>query len=116
MNVCIKLYISLLTNQGDTNMSKIKLTVDSTCDLPASLAQKYGVEIIPLYTVLGETALRDGVEVTPDDIYKYVWNEESAIGDKSIAVHIRHIREKIEINPKEPRYLKNVWGIGYKVD
>ena len=53
-------------------MSKIKLTVDSTCDLPVSLAQKYGVEIIPLYTVLGETALRDGVEVTPDDIYKYV--------------------------------------------
>lgn len=51
-----------------------------------------------------------------EDIYRNVWNEETAVGDNTIAVHIRHIREKIEINPKEPKYLKVVWGIGYKVD
>jgi len=51
-----------------------------------------------------------------DEIYRNVWNEDNAIGDKTIAVHIRHIREKIEINPKEPKYLKVVWGIGYKID
>ncbi len=50
-----------------------------------------------------------------DEIYSRVWNETAAINDNTIAVHIRHIREKIEINPKEPRYLKVVWGIGYKV-
>lgn len=50
-----------------------------------------------------------------DEIYSRVWNEEAAVNDNTIAVHIRHIREKIEINPKEPRYLKVVWGIGYKI-
>lgn len=50
-----------------------------------------------------------------DEIYSRVWNEEAAVNDNTIAVHIRHIREKIEINPKEPRYLKVVWGVGYKI-
>lgn len=50
-----------------------------------------------------------------DEIYSNVWNEDIAVNDNTIAVHIRHIREKIEINPKEPRYLKVVWGIGYKI-
>lgn len=51
-----------------------------------------------------------------DEIYSRVWNEEAAVSDNTIAVHVRHIREKIEINPKEPRYLKVVWGIGYKIE
>lgn len=50
-----------------------------------------------------------------DEIYSRVWNEDAAVNDNTIAVHVRHIREKIEINPKEPRYLKVVWGIGYKI-
>ena len=50
------------------------------------------------------------------EIYESIW-EEGAIGaDNTVAVHIRHIREKIEINPKEPRYLKVVWGVGYKIE
>ena len=49
-------------------------------------------------------------------IYEIVWNEESYGAENIIAVHIRHIREKIEINPKEPRYLKVIWGIGYKIE
>ena len=44
------------------------------------------------------------------------WNEDAIGADNTVAVHIRHIREKIEINPKEPRYLKVVWGVGYKID
>ena len=47
-------------------------------------------------------------------IYEEIWNEEAIGADNTVAVHIRHIREKIEINPKEPRYLKVVWGVGYK--
>lgn len=49
-------------------------------------------------------------------IYENVWNEESYAAENIIAVHIRHIREKIEINPKEPKYLKVIWGIGYKIE
>ena len=47
---------------------------------------------------------------------KNIWNEDAIGVDNTVAVHIRHIREKIEINPKEPRYLKVVWGVGYKIE
>lgn len=50
-----------------------------------------------------------------DEIYARVWNEDAVVSDNTIAVHVRHIREKIEINPKDPKYLKVVWGIGYKI-
>lgn len=56
-----------------------------------------------------------GTVFSSDEIYKRVWNAQSFITDNTIAVHIRHIREKIEINPKEPKYLQVVWGIGYKI-
>ncbi|NLN81646.1 MAG: response regulator transcription factor [Clostridiales bacterium] len=49
-------------------------------------------------------------------IYESVWNEPSYGADNIVAVHIRHIREKIEINPKEPRYIKVIWGHGYKME
>ena len=51
-----------------------------------------------------------------EDIYTNVWDGECYAAENVIAVHIRHIREKIEINPKEPKYLKVIWGIGYKVE
>jgi DNA-binding response OmpR family regulator len=51
-----------------------------------------------------------------DQIYEKVWNEPSYSAENTVAVHIRRIREKIEINPKEPKYLKVVWGIGYKIE
>ena len=50
-----------------------------------------------------------------DEIYERVW-EERAINTDTVMVHVRHIREKIEINPKEPKYLKVVWGVGYKIE
>ena len=50
-----------------------------------------------------------------EQIYSHVWNEDSYSVENTVMVHIRHIREKIEINPAEPRYLKVVWGIGYKI-
>ena len=68
------------------------------------------------YKILELLARNRGRLFSADDIYRNVWNEDNIVGDKTIAVHIRHIREKIEINPKEPRYLKVVWGIGYKID
>lgn len=57
-----------------------------------------------------------GKVFSPSEIYQYVW-KESAIGSEgTVAVHIRHLREKLEINPAEPRYLKVVWGQGYRMD
>ncbi|WP_027624066.1 response regulator transcription factor [Clostridium lundense] len=50
------------------------------------------------------------------EIYTRVWNEPFYNGENTVAVHIRRLREKIEINPKEPEYLKVVWGIGYKIE
>ena len=51
-----------------------------------------------------------------DQIYEHVWNEPAYNPENTVAVHIRRIREKIEINPKNPKYLKVVWGIGYKIE
>ncbi len=75
------------------------------------------VRLTPLeYKILELLVRNRGRVFSAEDIYKSVWNEDTAVGDNTIAVHVRHIREKIEINPKEPRYLKVVWGIGYKID
>lgn len=75
------------------------------------------VRLTPIeYRILELLVRNRGRVFSVDEIYSNVWNEQTVIGDNTIAVHIRHIREKIEINPKEPKYLKVVWGIGYKVD
>ena len=57
-----------------------------------------------------------GLNIGADEIYEKIWNEEAIGADNTVAVHIRHIREKIEINPREPKYLKVVWGVGYKIE
>ncbi|SHE40358.1 response regulator transcription factor [Clostridium fallax] len=68
------------------------------------------------YGILELLMGRIGKVFTIDEIYEMVWNEPSYNAENTVAVHIRRIREKIEINPKEPRYLKVVWGIGYKME
>ena len=74
------------------------------------------IRLTPIeYGILELLARNRGRVFSPDEIYRNVWNEDKVVGDNTIAVHIRHIREKIEINPKEPKYLKVVWGIGYKI-
>ena len=57
-----------------------------------------------------------GLVFSSSQIYENVWYEPSYGADNIVAVHIRHIREKIEINPKEPRYIKVIWGHGYKME
>ena len=68
------------------------------------------------YKILLLLVKNQGRVFTIEQIYENVWEEEAVAADNTVAVHIRHIREKIEINPKEPRYLKVVWGIGYKIE
>ena len=57
-----------------------------------------------------------GLVFSSSQIYENVWNEPSYGADNIVAVHIRHLREKIEIDPANPRYLKVVWGLGYKME
>ena len=57
-----------------------------------------------------------GRVLSTNQIYEAVWNEPAFSSEKTVTVHIRRIREKIEINPKEPKYLKVVWGVGYKIE
>lgn len=57
-----------------------------------------------------------GQSFTPREIYQNVWHDNAYVEESTVAVHIRHLREKIEYNPAEPRYLKAVWGRGYKLD
>ena len=75
------------------------------------------VKITPIeFKILKLLLSNKGRVFSIDEIYEKVWNEESFNVENTVAVHIRRIREKIEINPKEPRYLKVVWGVGYKIE
>ena len=75
------------------------------------------VKLTPIeYNILLLLMKNQGRVFSINQIYESIWNEEAIGADNTVAVHIRHIREKIEINPKDPRYLKVVWGVGYKID
>lgn len=75
------------------------------------------VKLTPIeYRILLFLVKNQGRVFSINQIYESIWEEEAIAADNTVAVHIRHIREKIEINPKEPRYLKVVWGLGYKVE
>ncbi len=68
------------------------------------------------YDILRLLMENPGQVFHPRDIYKRVWKDEPYGAESTVAVHIRHLREKLEINPAEPRYIKAVWGQGYKME
>lgn len=75
------------------------------------------VKLTPIeYNILLLLVKNQGKVFSIDQIYESIWNEDAIGVDNTVAVHIRHIREKLEINPAEPRYLKVVWGQGYKCE
>lgn len=75
------------------------------------------VKLTPMeYNILLLLVKNRGRVLSIEQIYESIWNEEAVGVENTIAVHVRHIREKIEINPKDPKYVKVVWGLGYKVD
>ena len=93
---------------GDVELDKDAKEVRVNGKLVKMTATEYGI-----LQLLMENA---GKVFSIDEIYERVWNESSFSPENTVSVHIRRIREKIEINPKEPRYLKVVWGIGYKIE
>lgn len=75
------------------------------------------VRLTPMeYQILLLLIKNPGHVFSTQQIYEKIWNEDAYGAENTVAVHVRHIREKIEINPKEPRYLKVVWGVGYKIE
>ncbi len=75
------------------------------------------VKLTATETKIIDLLMRNRGRIFPaEEIYRRVWNEPAYSAENTVMVHIRHIREKIEINPKEPEYLKVVWGIGYKIE
>jgi DNA-binding response OmpR family regulator len=75
------------------------------------------IKLTPIeYNILLLLVKNQGKVFSINQIYENIWNAQAIGADNTVAVHIRHIREKIEVNPKDPRYLKVVWGVGYKVE
>ncbi len=86
-------------------------------DLKEVMVEGNIVKMTPIeYNILLLLVKNQGKVFSINQIYESIWNEDAIGADNTVAVHIRHIREKIEINPKEPKYLKVVWGIGYKIE
>lgn len=76
-----------------------------------------GRSLTPLeYSILKLLMRHPGQVFSTSQIYEQVWNDPAYGSENTVAVHIRHLREKLEINPGEPRYLKVVWGLGYKME
>ena len=76
-----------------------------------------GVSLTPIeYNILLLLMKNPGRVFSTGQIYELVWNDPSLGSENTVAVHIRHLREKIEIDPANPRYIKVVWGLGYKME
>lgn len=116
----VKSQLRRYTTLGSIGKQNGEIIIDGLCINTENKTVKVDGEDIRLtpieYKILELLARNRKRVFSAEDIYRNVWNEETIVGDNTIAVHIRHIREKIEINPKEPKYLKVVWGIGYKID
>ena len=107
-----------LGNVADENMSVYRVGgLEINDDLKEVKVDGETIRLTPIeYNILLLLVKNAGKVFSIEQIYESIWNEEAVGADNTVAVHIRHIREKIEINPKEPRYLKVVWGVGYKVE
>ena len=106
---------STVANEKKSVFSAGGLCIDD--DLKEVNVDGETVKLTPIeYNILLLLVKNQGRVFSIGQIYENIWNEEAIGADNTVAVHIRHIREKIEINPKEPRYLKVVWGVGYKIE
>lgn len=116
----LRRYITLGTYNNE-NINNKEVLISGGLELNTSTKEVkvdgQAVKVTPIeFKILNLLLANKGRVFSIDEIYERVWNEESFNVENTVAVHIRRIREKIEINPKEPRYLKVVWGVGYKIE
>lgn len=118
VNSCIRRYTklgSIEVKEGSKMYKSGDLVIDD--NLKKVMVDGKEVKLTPTeYNILKFLLKNKGTVFSIDQIYENVWKDEAYAAENIIAVHIRHIREKIEINPKDPRYLKVIWGIGYKIE
>lgn len=116
----VKSQLRRYTTLGSIGKQNGEIVINGLCVDTESKTVKVDGELVRLtpveYKILELLVRNRGRVFSANDIYTNVWHEQAIVGDGTIAVHVRHIREKIEINPREPKYLKIVWGVGYKVD
>lgn len=117
----LRRYTTLNTAEGNKRQTQGELLIIDglTLDNESKQVSVDGEEVrlTPIeFSILYFLMLHPGRVFSTSQIYEQIWEEEAIGADNIVAVHIRHIREKIEINPKEPRYLKVVWGQGYKME
>lgn len=114
----LRRYTSLGSITGDDSANVYKtgsLVIND--DTKQVYVDEEEVKLTPIeFNILKLLVSNAGRVYSSDQIYEIIWNEEAYGSDNIVAVHIRHIREKIEIDPKNPRYIKVVWGIGYKAE
>ena len=109
----------LFRSMGNINKENTLINGGLKLDLDAMqlTVDGEGVKLTAKELKILEFLMRNaGIVFSADKIYESVWNEAPYAVENTVMVHIRRIREKIEINPKEPNYLKVVWGIGYKIE
>ena len=115
----LRRYMKLGGKSGETDNGDLITLGDVTLNDKSKETTVNG-ENIPLtpteYEILKLLMQRAGEVLSPKEIYNLVWKEDAFGAEGTVAVHIRHIREKIEINPAEPKYLKVVWARGYKFE
>lgn len=116
----VKSQLRRYTTLGSIGKQNGEIVINGLCVDTERKTVKVDGELVRLtpveYKILELLVRNRGRVFSANDIYTNVWHEQAIVGDGTIAVHVRHIREKIEINPREPKYLKIVWGVGYKVD
>jgi DNA-binding response OmpR family regulator len=112
----LRRYVTLGTYEGKTKVIDLNgLTLDQSSKEVTAHGEP--VKLTPIeYKILELLMTNAGRVFSINDIYERVWKEPSYNAENTVAVHIRKIREKIEIDPKNPRFLKVVWGIGYKIE
>lgn len=112
----LRRYVTLGTYEGKKKIIDIRgLVLDE--DAKQVTVNGEPAKLTPIEYRIVELLMKNAGRVfSINDIYELVWNEPSYNAENTVAVHIRKIREKIEINPKNPAYLKVVWGIGYKME
>ncbi len=112
----LRRYVTLGTYEGKAKVIDLNgLTLDQSSKEVTAHGEP--VKLTPLeYKILELLMTNAGRVFSINDIYERVWKEPSYNAENTVAVHIRKIREKIEIDPKNPRFLKVVWGIGYKIE
>ena len=102
-----------LINKNEIEIGDMKINVATHEVTVANQA----VKLTPReFFILELLARNQGMVMSAEQIYERVWKEQSFQSDNTVMVHIRNIREKIEENPRKPRYIKTVWGVGYKIE